>query len=91
MTRRGRPFGQISMAVLEAVRSEPATVYGLASRLQLSYRQTNWTVSRLQSAGHVSYGPVVEGRHDRPARLVQLSAEPEAAQCVTALRTLWRL
>lgn len=77
--RRGRPKGPIARAVLDAVKDQPATVREIAARLQLSYRAANVTVSRLHSAGEITYGGTVSGLHDRPARLVQV-AEPEPAQ-----------
>jgi DNA-binding MarR family transcriptional regulator len=70
MTRRGRPLGFVSQALLDAVRTEPATVRSLAMRLQLSYSHTTDTVKRLSAAGYVVYGPKVPGQHDRPARVV---------------------
>ena len=69
--RRGRPLGVIARSVLEVVRREPATVFTLASQLQLSYRSAVKTVNRLQVGGYVQYGDTVPGRHDRPARVVQ--------------------
>lgn len=88
--RRGRPLGPLAQAVLSVVRSEPATVSMLAARLQLSYRAANVTVSRLQSAGYVTYGSAIPGQHDRPARLVQAAAPTSSPPEFDPFVVRWR-
>ncbi len=80
--RRGRPLGTIARATLDALREQPATVHGLAVRLQISQGDAKRTVARLATSGYVRYGDSVPGRYQRPVSLVTLAAPEPASEAM---------
>jgi predicted ArsR family transcriptional regulator len=84
-----RPLGIKARAILGVITDQPATVSGLAARLQLSRQDAFVQVSRLVSYGYARYGAPIP-RAGRPARWSSRSARRCARACRTGTRWRWR-
>jgi predicted ArsR family transcriptional regulator len=73
-----RPLGIKARAILSVITDQPATVSGLAARLQLSRQDAFVQVRNLVAAGYVRYGTPIP-RAGRPARLVEPICPPMRA------------
>ena len=73
MSSRGRPFGEVSLALLGAARVGPGTVVQLAERACVGYATARYTASRL-----VSTGVLARAADQRPAVLCVPHAAPDA-------------
>lgn len=83
---RGRPRGEVSIALLEAARQGPGTVVDLAARAQVGRHAARYTASRL-----VTRGELVALNAGRPAMLA-LPPEDTAAlgpQALAAVLSGW--
>ena len=66
--RGGRRRGDIAQAILEHLRTEPATIRTVAERHQIGLRVAKWTASRLATSGLIrAVGLEATGR--RPAAI----------------------
>lgn len=87
LRRRGRPMGEVGVALLQAAKGGPGTVVQLAERACVGYGAARYTASRLVSAGALV--PLTAGRPAVLGAVPDQPADPPAGGLRALPRSFW--